>query len=249
LLVPNPMTSKQEKSVHPPSTFLSVLHVDGNSRDLETHAARILGALNLTFDHTVSKMKGLTGGQNEGIYFILGPPNKQRKLCLKAVRTSRLFPTVPTERERYIELLESHSWMLLEDKQVTFPRKILQLISNQSPLCDVVVMECARGERMAELVGRLVSHGDWSGVSALFERVGTQLKKFHLRFNGMQHGDLQVSNIFVDTSIVFIDIGGMTTTGNDVEYFLKSITILAKTYGSEFERIASSSFKRGYCIK
>ena len=249
ILVPTPPSGTLDK----PSAqvgFLSVVHVDGQSKDLEGYAARILTSLNLTFDHTVSRMRGLTGGQNDGIYFISGPPNNARKLCLKVVRTDRLFPSVQTERERYMELLRNHPSSLVADKHITFPYRILQLQSKQSTLCDVIVMNCARGERMAELLGRLVSAVDWSALSSVFERVGTQLKNFHTRYKGMQHGDLQVSNIYVDKeSVVFIDVGGMSHSGDDVDYFLKSISILAKTYGIQFQSIATSSFNRGYCIK
>ena len=249
ILIPQQSSGTLDKH-STPSSFLPIIHVEGHSIDLQANSARILSSLNLTFDHTLSRMGGLTGGQNEGIYFISGPPSNHRKLCLKVVRANRLFPSIPTERERYIELLRSHSTQLITDKHITFPRHIMQLVSNQSPLCDVIVMNCAKGERMAELLGRLVSGSDWSSMSSVFERVGKQLKSFHCRYTGMQHGDMQVSNIYVDQeSVIFIDVGGMSPTGNDVDYFLKSITILAKTYGTEFQRIASSSFNRGYCIK
>jgi hypothetical protein len=246
LILVNSDSKKPVRQVHPIS-ILSTVHVQCQSSDLLVYTAHILGALNLTFDHGLVKMKGLTGGQNEGIYFITSPQKDTRKYCLKVVKSVRVFPSIPTERERYLELMHLYPNELSRDKRISFPIRILQF-AETSPY-DVIVMECAKGERMAELVARLVSSADKSSLAQIFEQVGIELKKFHSRYGGLQHGDLQVSNIYVDqTSITFIDVGGMSRNGDDVDYFVKSITILAKTYGPEFEVIARSSFNRGYSI-
>ena len=249
LMLTNSDSSKTAKLV-PPTSIVSIVHVQDKSRDLQVYTAQILSTLNLTFDYALVKMKGLTGGQNEGIYFITSPGQGGRYYCLKVVKSGRVFPSVPTERERYLELMTEYSPEIFQDKRISFPIRILQFVLGTIPMYDVIVMECAKGERMAELVGKLVSSADMSSLALVFEQVGIELKHLHARYRGMQHGDLQVSNIYVDKgSIVFIDVGGMSRQGDDVEYFVKSIHMLAKTYGSEFERIASSSFLRGYSIK
>lgn len=236
------------------SSYCLVVSVEGSvAHDFQSYTARILTALKLTFDHRIVRMKGLAGGQNEGIYFITTPhPENGFKYCLKLVKSARVFPSIPSERERYMNLVSRYAPLILEDEHVCFPRQILQLTPRTGPSYDLFVMHCAKGERMAELIGQLIANKDWDRVSNVFKLVGVHLRNFHSQYGGAQHGDLQVSNIFVEneSEIVFIDIGGMatTTSGSDVEYFEKSISILAKTYGPMFEKLAISSFRKGYDV-
>jgi tRNA A-37 threonylcarbamoyl transferase component Bud32 len=114
-------------------------------------------------------------------------------------------------------------------------------------------MPVAPGERMAEVLSRVKD--DAATLVQIFAGVGKALAAFHRNYPGCQHGDLQSSNIFISllksqVEVTFIDLGGMglkTLGKSDLEYFRESIQLLARTYGPDFERIASSAFFHSYC--
>jgi tRNA A-37 threonylcarbamoyl transferase component Bud32 len=220
----------------------------GQKVDLRTFHRDIFDLLGVSSHLTLTKMTGFSGGQNDGVWFITEPSTQARAYCLKVVKSGRIFDGVTSERENYIALLSRFPG-LLYDAHLTFPQKILVLPQN-----DVFVMPVARGDRMAEVVSRIVSSGSPSTLRDVFRAVGRRLKLFHADYGGINHGDLQTSNIFIDmcqTSaiyVTFIDLGGMGANlgKSDVTYFLESIGLLGKTYGTEFERAATSAFVDGY---
>ena len=211
--------------------------------DLHMYKKDILDILGLSGSHGFNKMTGFSGGQNEGIWFI---PNLY---CLKVVRSGRRFSSIPSERENYINLLNRFP-RIIEDHNACFPKRILTI----SNVYDIFVMPIARGDRMAELISRIQSSDTL--LRLLFIAVGKQVRRFHATYGGTQHGDLQTSNIFVDfpsvpsdPMVTLIDLGGMGTKGqmkSDIEYFLESIKLLAKTYGVEFETLSTRAFIEGY---
>ena len=214
--------------------------------DLSACKSELLSNLGLNaLSHNVKRMNGFTGGQNEGIWFITNQSDT-KLYCLKVVKSGRKFPSLPSERENYTEILSRYP-SIREDMYLTFPQKIFSF----SSLYEVFVMPVARGDRMAETVSRIMSSGDMDQLREVFKSVGRQLRLFHANYGGTQHGDLQSSNIFIDLSsgvgVTLIDLGGMgLASKSDMEYFLESISLLAKTYGTEFERTATASFIEGY---
>jgi len=236
-----PLVSTQNR-VHQFVTPLVVVgsHVSGQSFDLKQYKGEIFGSLGIRPSSTLSKMTGFTGGQNAGIWVV---PNQY---CLKVVVSGRKYDSIPSERENYMDLLCRFP-AIIDDKNLCFPIKIFTI----SNLFDVIVMPMARGDRMAELVGRTRALDDWPKLQLVFRSVGRQLRRFHTTYRSTQHGDLQTSNIFVDVdaTVTLIDLGGMGMKGlgkTDIEYFLESIKLLAKTYGPEFERVSTAAFLEGY---
>lgn len=228
-------------------TLKSSLRLSGNQGfDLSLYKAELLSQLQLPATCTISRMVGFSGGQNEGIWFISS--GRSKTFCLKVVRSGRKFPSVPSEKENYVEIL-SRFPAIMHDASLTFPQKVFYVSS-----FDVIAMPVAKGDRMAEVISRIVSQGDDERLRSVFRAVGRQLRIFHNTYAGTQHGDLQSSNIFIelgnDVGVSFIDLGGMGLTGSlgkrDFEYFLESISLLAKTYGPDFARTATASFIDGY---
>ena len=220
----------------------------GRPVDLTLHKAEIFSLLGLPGNWGMTRMEGFTGGQNEGIWFVSNGSDKV--YCLKIVGSRRKFASVPSECENYVELLNRFP-AITRDKNLTFPIRILSM----SDQFDIFVMPVARGGRMAELISRILLCDDESRsqLRSLFIAVGSELRRFHAKYSGTQHGDLQTSNIYVDSNagVCFIDVGGMGMKGlgkSDVEYFLESINLLARTYGAEFERVATASFVQGYTL-
>jgi len=249
------LTTTTQPTPHIPE-YLITIRITRSPFELVHYKGEILSRLGLTFDHSISRMTGFTGGQNEGIFLIQSPQNSTRMYCLKVVGSERKFDSVPTERENYLKM-RSKFPELIGDENVTFPVAIFQLISSASSVAmyDVFVMKVARGERMAELIGRLVKVGEWNKLGKIFRKVGIEIGRFHLRYKNTQHADLQCSNIYVDLAddgfVTCIDVGGMGSNvqGKDVDYFVESIKLLGRTYGPEFERIAIDNFSRGYAAR
>jgi hypothetical protein len=218
------------------------------NRPLDLSACKSELLSNLCLDplsHNVKRMSGFSGGQNEGIWFVTNQSDT-KLYCFKVVKSGRKFPSVASERENYTDILSRYP-SIREDMYLTFPHKIFSL----SSVYEVFVMPVAKGDRMAETVSRIMSSGDMDQLRDVFRSVGRELRLFHGKYGGTQHGDLQSSNIFIDLSsgvgVTLIDLGGMgQASKGDMEYFLESISLLAKTYGSEFERTATASFIDGY---
>ena len=198
----------------------------------------------------IVRMSGFTGGQNEGIWFVVSAVSGRRQFCLKAVKSDRKFSSVPSERETYVDLMGRFSG-IAKDSQLCFPVKIVQLVSfpSKAAVWDVIVMPVAAGERLAEVIGKI--HKNKEKLKEVFAAVGGRLRMFHYEYAGAQHGDLQSSNIFVDLAsmaVTLIDLGSMgrSHAKSDFEYFKESIVLLAKTYGQDFESVAMSAFSHSY---
>lgn len=233
--------------IEPIGTTRSLMSHEGF--DLSLYSRELFSHLQVPSHCVMSKMQGFSGGQNNGIWFISNPQERlhSRIYCLKVVRSGRKFDLVPSERENYIELLKMFP-EIIGDCRLSFPQKIFSLSTY-----DIFVMPVARGDRMAEVVSRVVSYNDSEKLRLIFKAVGVRLRSFHSDYKGTQHGDLQTSNIFIDQGkeidVTFIDLGGMGLKNvgkSDVAYFLESIGLLAKTYGTDFERAATAAFVEGY---
>ena len=246
--VTSPMTPVPHPMVHG-GPFLTSLRVSSfrSPFDLALMRSELLSSLAIPSTCSFRRMTGFTGGQNDGIWFASTPTVDY---CLKLVKSDRKFAAIPSERENYLELLGRFPG-IRSDPYMTFPRQIIQLLdaaSNRS-VYDVICMPVAPGERMAEVISKYTKEPGM--LAQIFSAVGTRLAQFHREYGNTQHCDLQSSNIFVaiqPVRVTLIDLGGMGTNPNskDVEYFRDSIGLLARTYGSEFERVASRSFIEGY---
>jgi hypothetical protein len=248
-------SDKQYKE-HPPcekrpilgGPFLcSLIYKSVSAVDLSHFRADILALLGSNPRNSMTRMSGLTGGQNEGVWYVMSGRN--REWCLKLVKSGRKIQAIPSERETFLDLVSRFPG-IRSDPGLCFPQRIIELRSEGNlPIYEAVCMPVALGERMAEVVGRISK--DSNRLEKLFRAVGQRLRQFHADYGGTQHGDLQCGNVFVRMDdlvrVTFIDLGGMGTTGTrDVEYFTESIGILAKTYGWEFQRVSCRAFLAGY---
>jgi hypothetical protein len=236
---------------HTPSStsFVSSIPYKSTS-DLTHYRDEIFSLLKLRGVFSLVPMSGFSGGQNYGIYFIQTSSRGVKKYCLKVIKSKRIFDSVPSERENYIQTRSTFP-NISTDPHVMFPTRIFQLANHSCAEFDIIVMPVARGSRMAETVASIIAQSDYIRLARVFRAVGRELKAFHDRYH-TQHGDLQTSNIYVceDSSffVSFIDVGGMGARvhGRDVDYFRDSIRLLAKTYGSRFQETAIKAFNEGY---
>jgi len=213
---------------------------------------QLLGKLGLPTNAAINEMQGFKGGLNEGIWFI--SMSGAMDLVLKLVRCNRIANNVLTEAENFTKIARQHSSMYT-DPVVAFPLKIFSCLDRAgNKRNDLIVMPKVRGERLAEWIARKFYNKQVPLMMQVFERVGGKLAEFHSRYGNAQHGDFQPSNIFYDEErgdIRFIDIGGMDvpTTETDVQHFVRSLELLAETYGKQLVHQGRRSFEQGYRSK
>ncbi|EER12389.1 Paramyosin, putative [Perkinsus marinus ATCC 50983] len=216
---------------------------------------------------TIASMRGFTGGMNGGIWFV--KVNGANKLCLKLVSAQRKCAQLPTEAGNYIDLARRFPFLLSRSTLgglLAFPVKIFDVATSGTAsrvLFNLIAMPVANGVRLAEILGRKVHAREDN--SKVLEEVGRQLRRFHERINGasgpleVQHTDFQPCNIFVDEpnlgvgengGVTFVDLGGMgvSVKEGDYEHFVKSLTLLGRTYGQEFVRMSVKAFTEGYGV-
>jgi len=236
------------------SVLVADLRIDAGSFDPTESPLRlqILSRLGFTSSATLEKMTGFSGGLNQGIWFVSGSRSgSYEELVLKLVRCSRIAPNVPTEAENLQKLRVEHP-KLVKESLVAFPVKILSVADANGCKCnDLIVMRKVSGERLAELFCRKYYEKQEEHLFQICEEIGRLLADFHRRYDNMQHGDFQPSNVFYDEAsdtIAFIDIGGMgiPTVDDDVSHFRQAMNLLANAYGPTLHANCIEAFDRGY---
>lgn len=215
---------------------------------------QLLAKLGLPSTSSVRAMEGFRGGLNEGIWFVTSALNSQDEFVLKLVKSSRSAQGVLTEAESLLKIQREHP-QVLKDPILSFPLKIFSCVGPGGiKKNDLIVMRRVKGTRLADWIGEKWYSPNGSQVAQVMEaieRAGAQLADFHVRYGGTQHGDFSPSNIFYDEErggICFIDIGGMgvPTSNSDRDHFMKSIHLLAETYGQQFAASSAHHFEQGY---
>jgi hypothetical protein len=204
---------------------------------------------------TIEEMEGFHGGLNEGIWFL---ESGKEKLVLKLVKAERTDPTVLTDAENCLRLMQEHPGILI-DPVLAFPRWILACREAAAPppsgdgqrRYDLLVMRKVPGRGLAEVVATKRLANQIPEVLLLLERLGALLRDFHDRYGGSQHGDFHSGNIFYDEesdAFAFIDVGGIgiPTMDSDVDHFSKALRYFSEAYGHEFVEEGLQSFELGY---
>mmetsp|Transcript_129673 Transcript_129673/g.336349 ORF Transcript_129673/g.336349 Transcript_129673/m.336349 type:complete len:542 (-) Transcript_129673:506-2131(-) len=225
------------------------LRIAGTSFDMSQPEQRALlaEALGMTGATKVEAMQGISGGLNDGIWFVRGG---EADLVVKLVRGSRRFSQEPTEAEALMQIFSEHPH-IASDPLVGFPFKILHLQGDEGALGqDLIAMEKAPGKALATVVSEFVHSGRAGELQGVLQHVGEAVGVFHGRYAGKQHGDLQGSNIFFDqgtSHVTLIDVGGMGSrmTRSDEDHFVYSLQILKAFYEPHIENWCSA-FRDGH---
>lgn len=211
--------------------------------------AQLVAQLGAGNNATIEEMQGFRGGLNEGIWFLRDHVREQ-EFVLKLVRGHRIDPNLPTEAENLQKICREHP-NVFADATIAFPIRLLNVIGQDgAKRYDLIVMQKARGLRLAEVIARKWYTGQAPQLMRILEKVGSCLADFHGRYGGKQHGDFQPSNILYDEerdAVVMIDIGGMgvPTTDTDAEHFAKTLRLLAESYGARLVAEGLPCFERG----
>jgi tRNA A-37 threonylcarbamoyl transferase component Bud32 len=130
-----------------------------------------------------------------------------------------------------------------QDKGLAFPTKIVRCSVNGAVQHELVVMPKVKGEDFSVFMGERWWSGQPNAKNEVFramEQLGRQLKEFHVRYGGAQHGDFQPSNVFYDrnaNAFTFIDLanmGGKFKADHDVQQFNRAVSGFGATYGPAF---------------
>ena len=152
-------------------------------------------------------------------------------------------------------------------------RKYPALVADDSVLLPLIVDVVVRGETeplyhlhitkwventgtLAENVITLWFQKKYQDLQVLLYSFGRFLRAFHLRYPGLQHTDMNPSNVLLvpgekgGLSFVLADCGGLDgDVGDDRTSFLLSLGVLADGgFGTEFLQLATASFEQGYGI-
>lgn len=213
-------------------------------------AAQLRQGLGASDQASITEMEGFKGGLNEGVWYLTDVATGH-DLVLKLVNGSRKVPNILTEAEN-LQKLGKEFPALAGDPTVAFPIKIFSCVSpDPMKRQDLIAMRKVKGERLAEFIAKKVFYQHSNDILAMLERLGACLADFHARYNNLQHGDFQPSNVFFDelTQEVFlIDIGGMgmPTMDNDVQHFTTAMGLLAEAYGHKLIQEGLRFFVQGY---
>jgi tRNA A-37 threonylcarbamoyl transferase component Bud32 len=103
-----------------------------------------------------------------------------------------------------------------------------------------VIMKTLHGKRVQELM-------------YILERFGAFLADFHMRYNGMQHGDLTPANVFYDPHsgrFCLVDVAGLAPRNpviqSDTDRFTTSLRLLSNFFGPDLFMQGKAQFEAGY---
>ncbi|CAK0850483.1 unnamed protein product [Prorocentrum cordatum] len=182
----------------------------------------------------IREMEGFRGGQNSGVWIVSGPADVD-ELVLKLVRCTSSHPGLPTEAENCARLLARHPAMA-RDGQLALPTHVFSCLGpSGEKLHDLLVMRKARGDPLATVIARRWHGGEAQELMRVMTRLGRFLSRLHRRYEGLQHGDFQPSNVLLHEEtgeFTLVDVGGMgiTTVKTDVEHFEGAMRTLAAAY-------------------
>eukprot|EP00403_Amphidinium_massartii_P002682 CAMPEP_0178379138 /NCGR_PEP_ID=MMETSP0689_2-20121128/4785_1 /TAXON_ID=160604 /ORGANISM="Amphidinium massartii, Strain CS-259" /LENGTH=562 /DNA_ID=CAMNT_0019999225 /DNA_START=14 /DNA_END=1698 /DNA_ORIENTATION=- len=214
-------------------------------------AAEVLEKLGAPEDTTVEQLKDNYGGMNLGVWE-LRHKSSELDLIMKSVKSERTHANLPTETEVLVQTCQRFPCMVT-DASLCFPTKIFMCYGPDGrPQADLMVMRRAKGEQLSTVISQKIFEGRVEDLMDIVEKVGTCLGRFHSNYDGLQHGDLQPSNIYYDEEsgeVNLIDLGRIGVSTNeqhDLVHFIKSLDMLSKSYGHDLTTSGMVRLKAGY---
>merc|ERR1712070_1164256 len=112
------------------------------------------------------------------------------------------------------------------------------------------------GMRMQEFIRQTLHGQKVQDLMRVLEQFGVFLAEFHMRYNGMQHGDLTPANVFYDPQsgrFCLIDVADLAPRNSvnaviqsDVERFITSLKLLFSLFGQDIFPQARAQIEAGY---
>jgi len=191
------------------------------------------------------------GGLNEGMWFIHGN-SRQGTLVLKLVKTQRRHPMLPTDVENFMSIIQGRP-TIINDHALSFPIKIFHCLGPGDDWShDLIVMRKAPGQGFDATVAMKCALGQTESLLKDLDSLGTLLAQIHAVY-GMQHGDLQPSNVFHDESngwFSLVDCGSMGPNpyahDDDVQHLIGGICLITPHMGEEFQAEVRQHLETSY---
>lgn len=209
---------------------------------------------------TIETLEGTVHGgqQSANVWHIGRDPclradGSNHELVLKLVSSSRVAEGFPTQTENFLKLYKDYP-TVIEDTNVAFPSNILHCIGRDNVRQhDLIVMRKVEGQKLSEIMARKWAGKQIQQLMDIFQKLGSCLAEFHLRYDNLQHGAFQPSNIFYndeDERITFIDMGsmGVPEMDSDIQHFTRSLTRLSDAYGRTLLNDGMRHFEQGYAM-
>lgn len=191
------------------------------------------------------------GGCNEGMWRVYGE-SRQGTLVLKLVTTKRTHALLPTDVENMTAIIQRRP-SIVNDHALTFPIKIFHCGGPGDDWShDLIVMRKAPGQGLDATIAQKCAQGEVESLMQDLRSLGELLAQIHAVY-GMQHGDLQPSNVFHDEPngwFSLIDCGGMApqpyADEDDVQHLVKGIALITSRMGEEFQADVKSNLEASY---
>jgi hypothetical protein len=208
----------------------------------------LLELLDMEGQSTIERLHGWYGANNLGIWFV-------KDSCLEQDLIIKQVSLRYGEGDKLLAVASNYP-SIVQDRSLAFPTKIVHCSVDGEVVHELIVTPKVQAEEFTDFIGEKWYSTQPNAKHEIFramEQLGRQLKEFHIRYSGAQHGDFQPSNVFYDRSanvFTFIDLADVATPINsdkDVQTFQKSLSAFAAaTYGPQFARQSQASFARGY---
>jgi len=109
-------------------------------------------------------------------------------------------------------------------------------------------------ETLAQFIVSKWFHGSHAAVKTCLFQFGKFLRGFHSKYPGLQHTDMNPSNVLMVAAtcgvsiFILADCSGLDDqVGSDFQTFIESLKVLAEGgFGDEFLTLATSAFTEGY---
>jgi hypothetical protein len=191
------------------------------------------------------------GGFNEGIWCLSGK-SVQGTLVLKLVKRERRHPMLPTDVENLISIIQRRP-TIINDHAVIFPIQIFHCVGpGDNWTHNLIVMRKAAGQGFDTTVARKCAHGQVASLMQDLESLGRLLAQIHAVY-GMQHGDLQPSNVFHEEAngwFTLVDCGNMSpkpyVDDDDVQHLITGIGLITPHMGEDFQAEVRKNLETSY---
>jgi hypothetical protein len=191
------------------------------------------------------------GGFNEGMWLLQGT-SRQGDLVLKLVKKERRHPMLPTDVENFMEIIKGRP-TIINDHALSFPIKMFHCIGPGDDWSrDLIVMRRAPGRGLDTIIATKCALGQVESLMQDFDKLGCFLAQIHSVY-GMQHGDLQPSNVFYDDSagwFSLVDCGDMGPSpyaeDDDLQHLFAGIRLITPKMSEDFQKDAREHLEAGY---
>lgn len=223
---------------------------DPTKEPLKSQVLSRLASLGVDSDCEIEVLNN-AGGLNDGMWESEGS-SRQGPLVLKLVKKERRHPMLPTDVENFMEIIQGRP-TIINDHALSFPIKMFHCIGDDDDWSwDLIIMRKAPGRGFESVIATKCALGQIDSLMQDFVVLGSFLAKIHAVY-GMQHGDLQPSNVYYDDTsgwFSLVDCGGMGPSpyadDDDLQHLRAGVRLITPTMSQDFQNDVSANLEAGY---